>query len=295
MKRQSAFLLQGVLAMGLFALPGLTLDCRAWDYKEEAKEPVKHTFAAGANTLDVDNVNGSVTVIGDSGNTIRVEGEKIIRASDKQELDRGKKEVTLDLNEKDGVAQVYVNGPFRNGGDRNRNNDNHSFHDRERRNYEVIYNLTIHVPKANALQLRSVNGAVKAEEVMGKMEVRTVNGSVTLTNMGGAGKVETVNGKMTATFRQNPTADSSFKTVNGKIDVTFQPNLTANLRVKTFNGSAYTDFETTAVANQAPATENHNGRRVIRMGDSRVLRVGNGGPELSFETLNGGIEIHKAK
>lgn len=91
MRTQKTFLTTGVLAMSLLAMPGLTLDCRAWDYKEEAKEPVKHTFAAGANTLDVDNVNGSVTVIGDSGNTIRVEGEKIIRASDKQELERGKK------------------------------------------------------------------------------------------------------------------------------------------------------------------------------------------------------------
>lgn len=288
MKRLKASLAPVVWAVVVAAVPAF-----AWDYKEEAKEPVKHTFAAGATTLDVDNINGSVTVIGDGGNTMRVEGEKIIRAADKQELERGKKEVTLDLNEKAGVAQVYVNGPFRNGGNRSDGN-NHGFHDHDRRNYEVVYNLTIHVPRASALQLHSVNGAVKAEETTGKLDVRTVNGAVTLTNMGGAGKVETVNGKMTLSFKQNPTADTSFKTVNGKIEATFQPNLSANLHVKTFNGGAYTDFETTAVANTATSSEQKDGRRVIRTRDARILKVGNGGPDISFETLNGGIEIRKA-
>ena len=288
MKRLHASLTPLVWGMALAAIPAF-----GWDYKEEAREPVKHIFAAGATTLEVDNINGSVTVIGDGGNTMRVEGEKVIRAADRQELEQGKKEVTLDLNEKAGVAQVYVNGPFRRGSNRN-NNEDPGFHQTGRRNYEVVYNLTIHVPRASALQLHSVNGAVKAEETTGKLDVRTVNGSVTLTNVGWAGKVETVNGKVTASFKQNPTAETWFKTVNGKIEATFQPNLAANLHVKTFNGEAYTDFETTAVANTAATVEQKDGRRVIRHRDARILKVGADGPDISFETLNGGIEIRKA-
>ena len=165
MRRLSTLLAVGVLATAAFGK----------DYKEEVKEPVKHTFPAGATTIDVDNVNGSVSVVGDGGTTMRVEGEKIVRAMDKQELERGKREVTLDLNVKDGVAQVYVNGPFRNGG--NRNNENHGFHDTDRREYEVTYNLTVHVPRNSAIRLHSVNDGVKAEETLGKFDVRTVNGS----------------------------------------------------------------------------------------------------------------------
>ncbi len=240
MKRLHASLAPLVWGMALAAIPAF-----GWDYKEEAREPVKHIFAAGATTLEVHNINGSVTVLGDGGNTMRVEGEKVIRAADRQELEQGKKEVTLDLNEKAGVAQVYVNGPFRRGSNRN-NNEDPGFQQTGRRNYEVVYNLTIHVPRASALQLHSVNGA---------------------------GKVETV---------------------NGKIEATFQPNLAANLHVKTFNGEAYTDFETTAVANTAATVEQKDGRRVIRHRDARILKVGAGGPDISFETLNGGIEIRKA-
>lgn len=285
MKRPGIFLMAGVLATAAAAL--------GKDYKEEVKEPVKHTFPAGATTIDVDNVNGSVSVAGDGGTTMRVEGEKIVRAMDKQELERGKREVTLDLNVKDGVAQVYVNGPFRNGG--NRNAGNHGFHDTDRREYEVTYNLTVHVPRNSAIRLHSVNGGVKAEETLGRFDVRTVNGSVGLTNIAGSGTVQTVNGHMTASFRGNPKSDTSFKTVNGQIEVTLQPGLAANLEVKTMNGAAFTDFETTSLGAAAGEVSRGDGRFSFKSHGTQRLKVGAGGPELHFETLNGKIQIRKGK
>jgi len=51
------------------------------DYKVEDREAFHHTFSNDAS-LDVDAVSGSITVIGDGGNTIRVDGEKVIRAAD---------------------------------------------------------------------------------------------------------------------------------------------------------------------------------------------------------------------
>lgn len=283
MRRLSTFLALGVLATATAAFPR--------EYREEVREPVRHTFPAGQTTLDVDNINGSVAVVGDGGNTIRVEGEKVIRYSEKQELDRAKREVTLDINQKDGIAQLYVNGPFRRNG--NRNSDDHGFHERDRREYDVTYNLIVRVPKNTALQLHNVNGSVKADETQGKFTVRTVNGSVTLTNIAGSGSVETVNGKMTASFRENPKTDTSFKTVNGQIEATFQPNLAANVQVKTFNGAAYTDFETTAMAAPPGESGRNGGRFSFKSGGAQRLRVGAGGPELKFETLNGKIQIRK--
>src|SRR5271154_413456 len=73
------------------------------DWNTEAREAIHHVFS-GDQSLDVDNVNGLIEVIGDGGNTIRVEGEKVIRAIDQKEVERAKREVTLDINEKDGVA-----------------------------------------------------------------------------------------------------------------------------------------------------------------------------------------------
>jgi hypothetical protein len=66
------------------------------------------------------------------------------------------------------------------------------------------------------------------------------------------------------------------------------------MRVKTFNGAAYTDFESTALASTASAAQNGS-KWIYRKNQFASLRVGKGGPELTFETLNGEIRIRKAQ
>jgi len=261
------------------------------DYKVEDREAIHHTFSKDTS-LDVDNVNGSITVVGDGGNTIRVEGEKIVRAADQAEVQRAKREVVLDVNEKNGIAQLYVNGPFRdnNGG---HSSEDHGFHEPRDRHYQVTFNFTIHVPRATGLRLHTVNGEVKAEETSGKFDVKDVNGGITLTNIAGSGTADTVNGPAVVKFRENPKSDSSFKTLNGKLEVSFQPSLAADLRLKTLNGKAYTDFEVTAQATPAEPGESRNGKFVYKSNRFTSMRVGAGGPELKFETLNGDIHIQK--
>ena len=264
------------------------------NYKLEERETIHHTFS-NDHTIDVDEVNGFINVTGDDGNTIRVDAEKVMRADDAEEMARAKREVVLDINEKDGIAQLYVNGPNRDGG---HGSDNHGFHDhdssdRGSRHYEVTYNFTIHVPRATVLQLRTVNGRIEAEDTTGKFDLHTINGEVKMTNVAGSGSAETLNGATVITFRENPKADSLFKSFNGKVDVSFLPVLSANLRVKTFNGTAYTDFEATALANMPGKAEQKNGKFVYRSDRTSSLKVGTGGPELKFETFNGNIQIRK--
>jgi hypothetical protein len=259
------------------------------DYKLEEREAFHHTFSNDA-TLDVDAVSGTINVIGDGGNTIRVDGEKVIRAADQEEVQRAKREVVLDVNEKNGIAQLYVNGPFR---DNDHTSENHGFHDHREREYDVAYNFTIHVPRATELTLHTVNGDVSTQDTTGKFHVKGINGKITMTNIAGSGVADTLNGSTTITFRENPKADSYFKSFNGKVDVGFQPGLSANLSVKTFNGAPYTDFEATALASTPGPGELRNGRFVYKSNQFSNLRVGSGGPELKFETFNGNIQIRK--
>ncbi|MEP6715630.1 MAG: hypothetical protein ABJC09_08640 [Terriglobia bacterium] len=261
----------------------------ASDYKVEQREPIHHVFTKDTK-LDVDNVNGTITVIGDNEASMRVDGEKIVRGADQSEVDRGKRDVVLDINEKDGVAQLYVNGPFRNN---DHASQDHGFHEHSDRRYEVIYDLIIHTPRVMALNLRSVNGAIKMGDTSGAFEVHAVNGSITMTNMGGSGHVNTVNGPVQVGFRENPRSETSFKTVNGRIEVTLQPSLSADIKVKTFNGHVYTDFDVTALATHAGTAERKEGKFVYKSNRSQSFRAGAGGPELAFETLNGDIHIQK--
>jgi hypothetical protein len=262
------------------------------DYKVEDREPVHHTFT-GDKTIDVDLVNGSLTVIGDGGNTIRVEGERVIHAANQDQVARAKRDDVLDLNEKDGVAQVYENGPFRNNNDHS--SDYHGFHENSERQYEVAWNLTVHVPHETALRLRSVNGGVAVQDTTGAFDVRSVNGALSMTNVSGSGTAAAVNGTNTVSFRENPKSDSAFTSVNGKIEVSFQPNLSADFNLKTVNGGMYTDFESTMLAPLSPAgtTTKESGKFVYRnRGESRI-RVGAGGPQIRIETVNGSIQIKK--
>jgi len=214
------------IAVTACALVATVLDASRHNWTSEAREPVRHTFS-NDKSLEVDNVDGTIQVIGDNGNTIRVEGEKIIRAAGQRELERAKREVKLDINERDGVAQLYVNGPFR----RDNSSDDHGFHIHyDEREYEVIYNFTIRVPRDTELRLRTVNGEVKTEQTNGKFDVHGVNGSITMTAIAGSGSIRTVNGPTVVSFRQNPNSATDFRTVNGSIDAAFPPGLSADAR-----------------------------------------------------------------
>ncbi len=239
----------------------------------------------------MDNVNGTIQITGDGGNTIRVEGEKIIRAKSKEEIERAKKEVTLDVNEKDRVAQLYVNGPFRNGRDSDRD---HGFHDHyDDHGYEVTYNFNIHVPRDTELRLRNVNGEIKTDQTSGKFDISGVNGPVSMTAAAGSGSAHGVNGRLTVSFRENPKAAVDLKTVNGAIEAAFPPSLSADLSVKTLNGQVYTDFDATALSQPAGTAERKNGKFVYKSDRHTSVRIGSGGPELKFETVNGEIRIKK--
>jgi hypothetical protein len=261
------------------------------DYKEVDREAIHHTFT-GDKTIDVDLINGGVTVIGDGGNTIRVEGERVIRAASQEEVARAKKEVALDINEKNGIAQLYENGPYRDSN--NRSSENHGFHESSDRHYNVSYDLTVHVPRETAMHLKTVNGGVTARETTGAFDVKSVNGAISMTDIGGAGTAAAVNGANVVSYRENPKADSAFTSVNGRIEVSFQPNLAAEFVLKTVNGGMFTDFESTMLASPTAAATKENGKFVFKThGESRV-RVGTGGPQIRLETVNGSIQIKKA-
>jgi hypothetical protein len=282
------------LATGVFAVTVTLLNAAHRDWKSEAHEAIQHTFA-NAKILDVDNIDGIIHVLGDGGNTIRVEAEETIHAADQAALDRAKRDVHLDINEKDGVAQLYVNGPFRgNPGGNSASSEYHGFHlHYDDRDYEVAYDFTIHIPRDTELRLRTINGEVKTEQTNGKFDIHGVNGAVTMTAAAGSGAVRVVNGRLALSFRESPKTASEFHSVNGAIEAAFPPNLSADLRFKTVNGQVYTDFDTAAIAQTAASGESRNGKFVYKPDRLRSVRIDAGGPQLDFETVNGDIRIKK--
>lgn len=157
----------------------------------------------------------------------------------------------------------------------------------------VRVDFEVRVPKGATLDVCAVDsGTVRVEGAEGRFTVRNVNGNLQLLGARGAGRASTVNGNLEATFVAPPDAASEFRTVNGYVDVTMPASLSADLRLKTMNGGLYTDFDTTSLPARA-STERRQGRFVHHPDRFASVRVGHGGPELTFETLNGNVQVRK--
>jgi DUF4097 and DUF4098 domain-containing protein YvlB len=252
----------------------------AYGFEAQEKETIRQTHAASAR-IEVDNVDGSIRVTAYNGNQIEMVAVKTIDADSQDQLDAAKREVKLDVSQSGDTLKFFVDGPFRV-----------SNRDDWHRGYRVRYDFELKVPVATILRLGTVNrGGIRIENTAGDFDLRNVNGSVELTDVSGSGNAHTVNGKISASFARNPAGASSFKTVNGDIEASFRPGLAADVWLKTFNGAAYTDFDVTSLPRLNPVAERHEGRFVYRSRNSNGVRIGAGGPELKFETLNGEVRI----
>jgi len=258
------------------------------DLPVQEQETIQKSFSMASvqhKSLEIDNVWGSIEVVGTNSDQVQLTVKKSFRTESKEKLEQARKEVTLDITEQAGSLKLYVNGPFRCHCD-----DGCGHHEFE--GYVVKMDFQLRVPRDIDIKLKTVNeGRVLARDINGNFLVRNVNGDVEVNNIAGSGTVHTVNGPVKVSFRQNPRENSDFRTVNGPVELRFAQGLAADFRFKTFNGSIYSDFPVTALPVH-PVQEEHHGAKVVFRADRYTgVRVNSGGPEIKVETLNGEIRI----
>jgi hypothetical protein len=243
-------------------------------------------LSAEHRALEVDNINGSIEVVATDGNQVQMVVNKTIHAESKDKLEAAKKEVKLDITEQPELLKLYVNGPFRC----NCNDGCNGWHGD--RGYSVNMDFQLQVPRSVDLRLKTVNaGHVNVRGVNGAFSVHNVNGGIELQDIAGSGQARTVNGGVKAVFRENPKQKTNFSTVNGNVELTFARGLAADFRLKTFNGAIFSDFEMTSLPARPVNGEQRNGKFVFHTDRFTGGRVGNGGPEIKAENLNGDIRI----
>ena len=253
------------------------------------RDTIERTLKFGDPAADhrviVDNVSGPITVTGYDGTEVKLTAYRKTKAESRERLREAIEEVTLDIEEKSDRILCYVNAPWR------RDDGSVNYRGWEYYGYDVDYEFELKVPVKTRVTLRTVNeGDIDVTNVTGDFEVRNVNGDIAMREVSGSGKATTVNGDVEVSFRKNPTDECSFKTVNGKVDVEFPEKVSANIRLKTMNGDVYSDFPVKHIPQQVTSSEK-GGRKLYKGGDSFVVEAGGGGPELSFDTLNGDIYL----
>ncbi len=282
--------------MKLFVIPalvGLALCCaQSPATAQEFNEHVSKEFTASKsarNVLAIYNVNGFIKVQGYSGDKVIVEVDKSITAKTNQELEVGKKEFQLKMEQQGDSIVVYIAEPFDSRPQQNRNNNRHI-------EYDFTLNFTVRVPNRVNLIVSTINrGNVTVKDVEGLLKARNINGAISLTNVKGTTEAHTINGNLDVDYLANPPENSSYYTLNGDIHVSYPANLSADLQFKTFQGKFYTDFPNTEVLpGQAIKTTRKTGDgTVYKLDKNTAIRIGSGGKTFRFETFNGSIYIKK--
>jgi hypothetical protein len=264
------------------------------DYRLEETTSFRHTLrfaGSGGRALVVRTLHGSIRVSGGSGEDVRLEARRTVRADSREELARGEREAVLTVSDQRSTVEAIVREPnspacgedWEGGWQR-------------RPRYHVRYDFEVRVPQATRLVLCTINGdAIDVEGTNGDFQISNVNGRITIDRVRGSGSATTVNGPITASFLDIPRTRSEFRTTNGNVTATWPADLAADLRMKTFNGGLFTDFDVTPVATSATAAgERRNGRFVLKTNEFTTVRVGRGGPEVTLESFNGSVRVLRA-
>jgi len=248
--------------------------------------------AGGSRALDVRNINGFIHVEGTGDSNVQMSIHKTVRAATAADKADAERDVRLDFSETPTVEAIVRDQRNHVCGETSRDDTRW-----ERVHYDVRYDFTIRVPRDAKLRLCTINGGdLIVTGTQGDFVVDNVNGRIQMSGVAGSGRAHTVNGPVTVTFTANPRAASSFKTINGNVDVSFADGLSADFSMKTFNGGLFTDFEVQPLAGRAPAApERRDGKFVYRANEFTRVRVGRGGPEIDFETLNGNVRALRSR
>ena len=253
----------GLLTMVLAGLPAAVAAQEDFQWRGRIDEGL---------ILEIKGVNGRVMAEPAGGDMALVVAEKRARRDDPES-------VRIEVVEHDGgitICAVYPT-PRRARrenecapGDQGRM----SVHDND-----VRVDFTVRVPDGVRLWAKTVNGDVEARRIGADVLAETVNGDVDVVAAGFV-EAETVNGSIDAVMgRSDFRSGVSFETVNGSITVTMPEGLNVDFDASTVNGGIETDFPITIQGRMSP--------RRLRG------RIGEGGPELSFTTVNGSIRLRR--
>jgi hypothetical protein len=226
--------------------------------------------------LMVRNLNGGIRVTPAAGDQAEVVAEKHARRGDTDDVTF--RVVTFGPN-KDNVLICAL-------WDEDDECDEDGYHshgnDRRRRDNDTAVEFEVRLPAGVKMDASTVNGGLEIEGARAEVSAHTVNGRIEATTSTGPVSAATVNGDVHVTMAALPSNEElEFTTVNGSIVLTLPEQFDAEISLTTVNGRFRTDYPVTVSGNLDP----------------RRLRatIGKGGRRLKASTVNGSLELRKAR
>ena len=213
--------------------------------------------------LEIINVNGVIEVFPATGSTVEVVARREVRTRTDEEAKArlAKAEMIEDVGPDHVKIQMKPGDPNASFGPHGRVN--------------IVYR--VRVPAGLTSSFRTENGAVRLENVEGRITVASTNGPIVGRGLSGTVDASTVNGGIEIGM-QALSGDSRIVTVNGPATLVLAPEIGAELEASAVNGGV-----TTQDGLRLTASDRTNRRVAGRLTD--------GGPRITVQTTNGGVRV----
>jgi len=262
---------------------------------EKDKIIIEKSYAVeeGNWALIVDNLYGDVKIESYDGDEVKLHLEIVVWASSERLIMKAKEELSLRDNTVGEKLILSMKAPFVQEEWRNGEVVGRRIYDDPE--YDYNYNYSLLVPTSMSVKGRTVNeGEVIIKGAFADIEASNVNGSVLVQDARKVSKAHTVNGSVDVFFTQNPDDDGSFHTINGNITLYMQPEPSMEVSAETMHGEMFSSFEFEQLPPRVLVnTSQKKNSTLYKLEEKLLAKIGDGGPHLQFETLNGNIYIKK--
>jgi len=267
MNRQRQFTTWTGAVLGtISALLVLALGAHASDRRGAYTEEFHQTYTlAPGGRVELENINGAVHISSWDRNEVKVDAVKY--ADTKERLD----EARIEIDPGKDYLSIRTKYPDH---DLTFNWGSH--------NNPAGVEYTLTVPRAIRLdEIKLINGALDVTGVSGEVHASCINGELQAHNLSGRAELSTINGHLDAKFDQLSSSSIELKSVNGSVELTIPSDSKAEIEASTVFGGIENDF--------GLHVNNHQ-----FVGHDLRGELGNGGPHVKLENVNGHIEIRHA-
>jgi DUF4097 and DUF4098 domain-containing protein YvlB len=256
----------GVALGSICALFVLALSAHAAEHRGEFTEELHQTYALTQNgRVELDNINGAVHITTWDRNEVKLDAVKY--ADRKERLD----EAHIDIDS--GKDYLSIRTKYRNH-DLTFNTGSH--------NNPAGVEYTLTVPREARLdEIKLINGSLDITGAAGEVRASCINGKLEARNLSGRANLSTVNGHLDARFDQLASSSVELNSVNGPVELTIPSDSKADIEASTVSGGLENDF--------GLPVNHHN-----FIGHDLRGELGNGGPHIELDNVNGRIEIRHA-
>lgn len=155
----------------------------------------------------------------------------------------------------------------------------YEWHSSNFHNDNTKVDFRIRVPRSVRFNAQNVNGSVNAEHMSKPVRASSVNGSVRVSTDAWA-ELSSVNGSIDCSMGSADWNGSlKIETVNGSIHLSLPSDTNADVKFRSVNGRLSSDFPLTVSGTLG--------------GCSMTGKIGNGGRQLTLETVNGNVDLRR--